>query len=312
MFDLDLIEQDWKNNSFRLSEEDIIEIYRSEGATLSRYEEELDEYCRKINGFIPKLSAEERLLQSIFGETLNDSKINERIEEIPKPQRKHLSKDNQKKVIEGSLYIVFDETRNWYNFFDKKLSMEIIYYICLEALMNSTKYIVHCEKPVFGLYVSKSIERSMIKYIARYMHITYREAHGIIDYRYKTYKVITHKLGHSDFKNQFHKSLELLFNSDNEQLEKPSQIYYRLRNEGYQISYIKNISSNEFMILYKNALQKLDDTARLVMQLSFDENGYRGLTNVEIANYLGLDTMKISEIRKKAIKILKKDLRLQG
>ncbi len=34
MFNLDLIEQDWKNNSFRLSEEEIIEIYRSEGATL--------------------------------------------------------------------------------------------------------------------------------------------------------------------------------------------------------------------------------------------------------------------------------------
>lgn len=33
MFDLDTIESDWKEHSFSLSEEEIIEIFRNEGAT---------------------------------------------------------------------------------------------------------------------------------------------------------------------------------------------------------------------------------------------------------------------------------------
>lgn len=44
MFDLDMIETDWLNNSFRLSEEEIIEIYRSENITLSKYYEQIEEY----------------------------------------------------------------------------------------------------------------------------------------------------------------------------------------------------------------------------------------------------------------------------
>ena len=44
MFDLDIIEEDWKNNSFSLSENEIIEIFRSEGATLRKYNEEIEEW----------------------------------------------------------------------------------------------------------------------------------------------------------------------------------------------------------------------------------------------------------------------------
>ena len=73
MFDLDAIERDWKINSFSLSEEEIIEIYRAEGITWKKYKEELEEYRRATR---IDISAEERLLASIF----NDKEILKKIE----------------------------------------------------------------------------------------------------------------------------------------------------------------------------------------------------------------------------------------
>lgn len=67
MFDLDAIEEDWKNNSFILSEEDIIEIYRFEDVTLNKYNEEIAEYRRKTH-VKTELTAEDRLLAAIFGD----------------------------------------------------------------------------------------------------------------------------------------------------------------------------------------------------------------------------------------------------
>lgn len=303
MFNLDLIEQDWKNNSFRLSEEEIIEIYRSEGITLSKYEEELDKYMEK-NGYSLNLSAEERLLRAIFGEDLKEKEKNNLKSEIPEPPKKHLSKENQKKVIEGCLYMVFEATREWYNFFEGKLSMERIYYICLESLMNSVKYIMHCERPVFRFYVSKSIETNIIKHVARYLHITYREVYGMTHYN--------HGYGIDHSLKKLDKNLKSLFGCvEKEKPEKPSKIYHRLKNDYYNTNYIKNISSNEFMIDYNMALEKLDDITKIVMQLSFDANGYRGLSNVEIADYLGIDVKKISTIRRRAMKVLRKDKNLK-
>lgn len=307
MFNLDLIEQDWKNNSFRLSEEEIIEIFQSEDATLSKYDEEWCEYKKKINAGRPDFSAEERLLRAIFGEDLEEiEQRNKLIAETPKPHKKHLSKENQRKVIEGSLYLVFDETRWWFSFFEEKLSMEKIYYICLEALMNCTKYMLHCEKPVFGLYVSKSIESNIIKHLARYMHITYREVYEMIHYIYDVFEP-------SLFSKELDKYAKFLLDCEgNEEIEKPSKIYYRLKDETYDESYIENISSDEFMFDYKKALENLDDTAKTVMELSFDISGYRGLTSTEIADYLGIDVKKVSNIRKKAIKTLRKDAKLNS
>lgn len=300
MFDLDMIEADWLNNSFRLSEDEIIEIYRSENITLSKYNEQIEEY--KKNTHI-EMSAEERLLRAIFG---NDKEIIERENELRKqyefPTKKYLSKDLQKKVIEGSLHIVFDSTREWYKFFDGKLSMERIYYVCLEALMNSVKYMLHCEKTVFELYVLKSIERNIIKYVARWEHITYREA----------YEIINNYFVDSDYVLELHgKELELSLDyDDKEELEKPAKIFYRLKNDSYDVDYIKNISSDEFMKDYISSLDNLDDIARMVMQMSFDIEGNRGLTNAEIADYLGIESTKVSNIRKKAIKTLRKDIKL--
>lgn len=302
MFDLDMIEADWLNNSFILSEEEIIEIYRSENITLSNYNDQIEEY-RTNNRF--GVSLEEKIWQTLLG---NYKETMERKNELRKkyefPVKKHLSQDLQNMVIEGSMHIVFSSTRQLYEFFDGKLSMEDIYYVCLEALINSTKYILHCEKPVFELYVLKSIEKNIIKHVAKIEKITYREA----------YKVIKAYFANSDcdYSLKTH-SQELRLSLDNgvgEVLEKPSKIFYRLKNDSYDVDYIKGISSTEFMSEYVNALDDLDDITRMVMQMSFDIEGNRGLTNTEIDDYLGIKPKKVSDIRKKAIKILRKDKRL--
>ena len=91
MFDLDIIEKDWKENSYSLSEEEIIEIYRSENVTLSKYNEQIKEYFEKT-----RISGEERILAAIFGD---DKEIIERENDLRKkykfPTKKYLSKDSQ-------------------------------------------------------------------------------------------------------------------------------------------------------------------------------------------------------------------------
>lgn len=303
MFDLDMIERDWLNNSFRLTEKEIMEIYRSENITLNKYYEEIKEYKKNTH---VEMSAEDRLLRTIFG---HDKEIIERENELRKqyefPVKKRLSLDMQRKVVEGSLHMVFDSTRYWYDVFDGKISMEQIYYVCLEALMNSVKYMLHCEKPVFGLYVSTSIERNITKYIAKWEHITYKQAYEFIQqfiWRYCFKKNVD---------KQYDIKTELLFEYNNrEEPEKPSKIFNHLKNEIYDVDYIKNISSDEFMKDYISSLDNLDDIARMVMQMSFDIEGNRGLTNAEIADYLGIESTKVSNIRKKAIKTLRKDIKL--
>lgn len=95
MFDLDIIEKDWKENSYSLSEEEIIEIYRSENVTLSKYNEQIKEYFEKT-----RISGEERILAAIFGD---DKEIIERENDLRKkykfPTKKYLSKDSQKKLL---------------------------------------------------------------------------------------------------------------------------------------------------------------------------------------------------------------------
>ena len=296
MFDLDTIENDWKDNSFALSEEEIIEIYKSEGATLTQYYEAIDEYHKKIH---VDISAEERLLAILCNDPEANKKIeykNKLISEIKYPSKKHLSKESQKKVVEGCLYMVFDSTRDWYNFFNKKISLEKIYYVCLEALMTAVKYAVHCEKSVFRLYVDRSIERNIIKYVSRWEKITYREAYRLIK-----------GTGYDDYDFLDGKKVELSFDYNKETPERPTKIYNRLRNEYYDVNYIKNISSVEFMKTYNEALDNLDEVSRMVMQFSFDIEGNKGFSCQEIAEYLGFNSKKVSNIRRKAIKTLRKD-----
>lgn len=300
MFDIDLIEQDYLINSFKLSEEEIIHIFQLEGVTISEYAKQLDEYRKKTHR--PSyLTAEERLLEGIFEYDKvkkEDEEFQESIKNIPEPKRPRLSKEAQKKIVEGCLYLIFDVTRDYYKFFQGNISMEIIYYICLETLMNCVKYALHNEKPVFKYYVLKSIEKSIIKYIARKEHIDYKDAYEIIHYGNSDYSTI---------KDDFHK-IKLSFNYNNdEELVKPSEIFYILRNKFFDVDYLSNILSKKFWNNYKNALDNLSYDERTVMQLSYDRNGYKGLTYKEISEYLGIDISKVSNIKKRAIRKLKKD-----
>ena len=47
MFDLDLIEDDWKKNSFQLTDEEVFEIYKSEGVTKKEYEIKKEEIMNR-------------------------------------------------------------------------------------------------------------------------------------------------------------------------------------------------------------------------------------------------------------------------
>lgn len=306
MFDLDLIEKDYNENSFRLSEEEIIEIYKSEKVCLSEVDKESKKYRDEFS-----MSTEERLLLLIFGE---GKKIEEREEKLYQKlisiKKDRLSKEKQRIVVEGSLWLVFDETRYWHNVFNGEISMEKIYYICLEALMNSVKYIVHCEKPIFRFYILKSIKRNIIKYISKWEHITYREAYDMVN-NLKYYKIIENS---KDMKllDIGEGKKELSFNYDNDKVEKPSKIYYRLKNESFYVDYIKNISSDEFLRDYKLALNTLTEDEKSVMQMSFDIDGERGMTSMEIAEYLGLNAKKVDNIRSSAYKKLKKNKKLNN
>ncbi len=301
MFDLDIIEQDWKDNSFCLSEQEIIEIYRSEGVTKEKYDKEVEEYKNK---FDVGISAADKLLAQIFG----DSKIREKLEyqkkleeENPFPSRKRLSNEAQKKVVEGSLNIVFDSTREWYEILEEKVHMEDIYFICLESLIKSVRYMVHCEKPIFSLYVSKSIENNITKYISKIMNID----------RYQS-NILIQKLKQNFYNSKVFKPKDKYFNyEDKEEIEKPSKIFYKLKDKLLDVHYIEQMSSNEFMNDYYDAIQHLEEIDREVMQLSFDIYGYRGgLTDAEIADYIGIDSNKISNIRKRSIRTLRKNKKL--
>lgn len=361
MFDLETIEKDWLNNSFKLSEEEIIEIYRSENVTLNKYNEEINDFIDRVNGkktndkiktnfftddemdeiheTIEYNSSEEdfvlftedeiketqkelnayeennnfseekfdkmddELLQlSHLLEIENIDDMQQREAELCEkyvfPEKRRLSKESQNKIIEGSLYLVFDSTKEWYKFFDGLISMEKIYYICLESLVNSVKYMLHCEKPVFELYVLKSIERNIIKYVAKWNKMTYREVYQIVNSYY-------YNFNKKDERNNLLCNFEI-----SEEVIKPSSIFYQLRNESYDVDYLKNISSSEFMEDYNKFLETLDETERMIMNLSFDSLGNRGLTNAEISDYLGIEKNKVENTRRKIMKKLRKDSKI--
>lgn len=298
MFNLVTIENDWKENSFSLSEDEIIEIFRSEGVTLSRYEEEIEEYNKNTH---VNLSAEDRLLRIIYG----DSSIEKKEEELRKiykfPTKKHLSIESQRKIVEGCMYMVFNSTRQWYSFFEGKISEERLYYVCLEALIICVKYAVHCEDPVFELYVYKSIDRSVIKNVARWEHLSYRDV----------YAYVNNKGMKKDFYGNEIKELHFDYD-ETEILESPATIAYLNRNNHYDVDYIKDVSSDQFIDDYHNALDDLSNIEETVMQLSYDENGFSGLTYGEIAEYIGCEKKDIANIKRRALRKLKKNDRLNG
>lgn len=335
MFDLDKIEQEWQSLNLKLSEEQIIDIYRLEGATLSEYNKVLDEFM--VNKpFTRPDSAENRLLNAIFNDLpmLPQIKVNttdeefernwdeycykylkhsienydegwdypeieysdeEKIEicikcareelkekrkaydeerqyiifqnkynKLKKEAKKHLSVENQKKVVTGSLDIVFSETRRWYERLDKKMPLEKIYYICLETLMWAVKRLSHNEKPTFSFYIIKCIENRMSLYS---QHITEKKEEICL---------------------------------------KPSDINYIKNKATYTHDFVSYISNNEFMKIYHKALSKLDPIEREVMSLFYDSNGYHILTYEEISKITGFDINEVRNAKRRAIEKLRK------
>lgn len=295
MFDLEAIENDWKEHSFSLSEEEIIEIFRNEGVTWSKYKEELAQYRENTCIITP----EERLFATITG----DNEILKKEEELRKkysfPKKKHLSSSSQKIIIEGCMYMVFNATREWYYFFNGKISQEKLYYVCLEALINCVKYVIHCENPVFELYVSKCIERNIIKNIARWEHLSYRDVYTYIHNACSKFDAYGNEVK------------ELSFRYDNNEIPvSPATILYMKRNDQYIEDYVREVSSEQFIYDYNDALDKLSRIERRVMQLSYDINGFQGLTCNEISEYLGLGKSEIINVRRRAIRKLKNNDKL--
>ena len=310
MFDLDKIENDWKNNSFRLSEDEIQQIYCSEGVTLNNNYEMRAAHRRHLLWMIRT----DKRWQDIrfnnptaFKYEIENHEYIKLKEKYPFPPKKHLSKEKQKVVVEGTMYIVFDSTRKWYQVFSEKIPMETIYYICLESLINGIHDLLHDELPLFQTRIKGKIEKNIIKYIAKCERIPYKQTTEMVANLKSSTK-------HHDFNSDVSKrSLDLSFHYEpNDEVEKPSKIYERVNNIDFDVDYIKNVSSEQFMCDYYKALDHLDETARLVMQLSFDRSGNVGLAAEEIGDYLGIEQQKVLRIRKEAIETLRSDIKLNA
>ena len=296
MFDLDEIERDWKENSFCLTDEEIMNIYIQEGVTTLAYKKECEEYSAKNNRRI--IDPSEMLLASIFGNKEKEEEFNKKSREHyiewekNYPKRKYLSQESQKKVVEGCMDMVFENTRYWYEVLNKKISIEKLYNICVDSLISSAKYCLHFStKPCFRSYVYKSIENNISRHIARWEHITTYEANGRIE-DYDIYR--------KDILKTY---------QDREIPTKQSYIYEMIKNDSYDVDYINKQSQEEFMSDYDEALEELSYLEKMVMRLSYDAYGYPGLTTNEISDYIGVEPKEVVNAKRRVLNKLKKDKR---
>lgn len=195
-----------------------------------------------------------------------------------------MSEEKINTVVEGSLYIVFDATRTWYDALNKKIPLEKLYYLSLDALINTAKYLLHPKKPLFRYYVERNITRNIISYIARIEHKTYNEIYEMLNF------------------NELELNIET-----KEEIEKPSKIYYQIKDQTYNEEFDKALSSEEFMRDYHNIINDLDELDRDVMNLIYDINGNRCMTFKEIADYIGIEEKRVSNIKRKVMKKLKRN-----
>ena len=311
MFDLDAIENDWLDNSFCLTDEEIRKIYISEGVTTKAYALTEEEFVKTL----PKRSniVEERLLLSIFGtkeekvkELEEIEKINKRREEMwkYKPKRPYLSRKSQMKVVEGSMDVVFKAVREWCAEYEE-FPVEDLYYAALEGLFSAAKYCLHYEtKNSFRAYAESCIFRQIIKCIAKKEHISYRNAYCIISGGFEGCSEYTEE---NKAKYSVH---EFSFDYDKEEVYKPTSIHYMIKDTPYSIDYTKEASSEEFMQDYLEALDNLEEDEARVMRLSYDKNGNPGLTYTEISNFYGFEKQKVNSLKRKARKKLMSDERI--
>ena len=311
MFDLDTIEKDWKENSFCLSDEEIRNIYIAEGVTTKAYNDSYNESLHELrkNG----ITAEQKLLIAIFGTEEEKAKERERIErenasvlEMHKdePTRPYLSHESWMKVVEGSMDIVFNLTRVWYDSYNGKFSMEDLYYAALEGLFAAAKYCLHyTTKNCFRAYAKSFIRIQMIKCVAKKEHISYRNAYCIDMHCFDGW----HE--HAEENKSKYSVQEFSFDYDKEIPYKPSSIYEMTKDEYEEPDYTKEISSEEFMKDYTDALKELKEDEYRIMTLAYTKDGFPGLTHNEISDYLGMKPKDISNAKRRVKKRLNSDPR---
>ena len=166
------------------------------------------------------------------------------------------------KIITGTMDVVFDSTREWYNKLDGRISIESIYYVCLEALMDAVYFCGQITTATFRDYLRNEINLAMNVFLADYDEV----------------------------------------NDDNLSIStKPGTINHMLAKEPYYEDYIGNVSSNQFMSDYYTAVNQLPSYERDVIKLSYDSEGKLGLTATEISEYLGIDKDKVTFTKKRAL-----------
>ena len=309
MFDLDAIEKDWKDNSFCLTDEEIRKIYIAEGVTTKAYSDMIDEFRKNEPEFKEKVDSSQTLLWEMFGckEELAEyrekaKKYQEILEEYYDkyyPKKTRLSMESQKKVVEGSMDIVFSLTRSWYERLNRVISLEELYYLSLDTLLNVAKYCVHYDtKNCFRSYVKTCMDKNIIKFLAKKEHISYRNAYCIFS-----------NTMHWPENIKLYEVKKFSFDYDKEIPYKPSSIYEMTKDESIEPDYTREVSSEEFMEDYNDALSGLDPQDIKVMGLSYDKEGQNLLTTKEISEITGIEVKKIKVIRARVKRNLRTDPR---
>jgi RNA polymerase sigma factor (sigma-70 family) len=214
-----------------------------------------------------------------------------------------LSRESQMKIVEGCMDLVFDETRGYYQQLDKKISMEDIYYLCLESLISATKYCIHyTTKDCFRSYAVTFMCRNIVNYMAKKEGISYKNAYCIV---FKLFDPDLYIYGNENM--ELYNVREFSFDYDKEIPYKPSAIYNMTKDKSYDADYIKDISSEEFMNTYNKAISELDDIDKKIMGLVYDKDGESVLTHAEIADILGIDVNKVINTKRKVKNRLRND-----
>ncbi len=78
----------------------------------------------------------------------------------------------------------------------------------------------------------------------------------------------------------------------------------------YSVDYIRRISNEEFINDYLDALEDLSEDEAQIMRLSYDKDGYPGLTYGEISDFYGIKKSKINYLKRNARKKLRFDDRI--
>ena len=305
MFDLDAIEADWKEHCVCLSDKEIREIYIAEGVTTKAYDEERKKFINSLSQYHgDKSAAKEKLLRMIFfsaeeSERKESTSIEKQKDLKQEPKRPYLSHESQMKVVEGSLDIVFKSVRACHDMYEK-LPIEDLYYAALEGLFAAAKYCLHyTTKNCFRAYAKSFIRIQITKYIAKKEHITYRNAYCIESHAFDEWNI------YAEENKAKYDVQSFSFDYDKEIPYKPSHIYEMIKEEYIEPDYTKKVSSEEFMADYTKSLQALSNDEDLVMSLSYDTNGNKGLTSGEISNILGVSKSKILRLKRSAIKKLR-------